>query len=99
LAPTSIQASAPLCSNFLIEEEDQLGAEPADLDHAARRVHEGKAHINRTLTIVEGLIDSGLMDLERFSKAMEVLRTLRDSQTLIEERYKRISLECLKAGK
>ena len=76
---------------FLIEEEDQLGAEPDQLDRAARRAHEGKARINRTLAIVEGLIDSGLMDLERFSKAMEVLSTLRESQVLIEERYKRIS--------
>jgi len=84
---------------FLIEEEDQLGAEPDELDHAARRVHEGKARINRTLAIVEGLIDSGLMDLERFSKAMEVLRTLRDSQTLIEERYKRMSSENLNGEK
>ena len=84
---------------FLIEEEDRLGAEPDELDGAARRVHEGKARINRTLAIVEGLIDSGLMDPERFSKAMEVVSTLRDSQTLIEERYKRISSECLNGGK
>ena len=84
---------------FLIEEEDQLGAGPDHLEHSARRVHEGKARINRTLAIVEGLIDSGLMDLERFSKAMEVLSTLRDSQTLIEERHKRISSECLNGGK
>ena len=84
---------------FLIEEEDQLGAGPDHLEHSARRVHEGKARINRTLAIVEGLIDSGLMDLESFSKAMEVLSTLRDSQTLIEERHKRISSECLNGGK
>ena len=50
---------------FLIEEEDRLGAEPDELDRAARRVHEGKARINRTLAIVEGLIDSGLMDPEK----------------------------------
>ena len=75
---------------FLIEEEDGLGAEPDEFDRAARRVHEGKARINRTLAIIEGLIDCGLMDQERFSKAMEVLSTLRDSQVLIEQRYKRI---------
>jgi hypothetical protein len=75
---------------FLIEEEDQLGAGPDQLEHSARRVHEGKARINRTLAIIEGLIDCGLMDQERFSKAMEVLGTLRDSQVLVEQRYKRI---------
>jgi len=79
---------------FLIEEEDQLGAGPDQLEHSARRVHEGKARIDRTLAIIEGLIDRGLMDQERFSKAMEVLNTLRESQVLIEERYKRILSQC-----
>jgi hypothetical protein len=48
----------------------------------------------REIMHAEGLIDCGLMDQERFSKAMEVLSTLRESQVLIEERYKRILSRC-----
>jgi hypothetical protein len=53
----------------LIEEEDQLGTGPDQLDHTARRVRERKARISRTLSIIEGLIDCGLMNQEMFSKA------------------------------
>ena len=76
---------------FLIEEEDRLGAEPDQLKRTARRVDEGKARIDRTLAIIEGLIDHGLMDQEMFSKALGVLSTMRESQVLIEERYRRLS--------
>jgi hypothetical protein len=55
---------------FLIEEEDRLSAAPDQLERTARRVREGKARIRRTLAIVEGLIDCGLMDQEMFSKAL-----------------------------
>jgi hypothetical protein len=68
---------------FLIEEEDQLGAGTDQLEHSARSVREGKARIDRTLAIIEGLIDFGLMDQERFSKAMEVL----SSSTRVKVRY------------
>ena len=78
---------------FLIEEEDQLGAGPDQLERTARRVREGKARISRTLAIIEGLIDCGLMDQETFSKALEVLSTMRESQALIEQRYRRITSE------
>jgi hypothetical protein len=74
---------------FLIEEEDRLGAEPDQLKRTARRVDEGKARIDRTLAIVEGLIDCGLMDQERFAKAMEVLSTLRESQVLTRTKNER----------
>ena len=79
---------------FLIEEEDQLGAGPDQLTSSGRRVREGRARVSRTLAIIEGLIDCGLMDQETFSKAMEVLSTLRESQDLIEQRYERILSQC-----
>ena len=76
---------------FLIEEEDQLGAGPEQLEHAARRVREGKARISKVLAIIEGLIDCGLMNEEMHSKALAVLTALRDSQVLLEQRYRRTS--------
>jgi hypothetical protein len=75
---------------YLIEEEDKLGAEPDQLERAARRVREGQARIYRTLVVIERLIDCGLMDEETFSKALEVVSTIRESQALIEQRYRRI---------
>ncbi len=76
---------------FLVNEEDQLGTGPDQLDHTARRVREGQARIGRTLAIIEGLIDCHLMDQEMFSKALGVLSTMRKSQDLIEERHRRVS--------
>jgi hypothetical protein len=76
---------------FLIEEEDQLGRGPDQLERTARRVCEGRARISRTLAIVEGLIDCGLMDQEMFSKVLGVLSTMRESQVLIEERYRLVA--------
>jgi hypothetical protein len=75
---------------FLIEEEDKLGAGREQLERAARRVREGQARISRTLAVIERLIDCGLMDGETFSKALEVVSTIRESQALIEQRYRRI---------
>ena len=79
---------------ILIEEEDHSGTGPDQLERTARRLREGKARIDRTLAIIEGLIDHGLMDQEMFSKAMGVLSTMRESQVLIEERYRRLSSRC-----
>ena len=76
---------------FLIEEEDQLGAGPDQLERTARRVREGKARISKVLAIIEGLIDCGLMNEEMHSKALAVLTALRDSQVLLEQRYRRTS--------
>ena len=75
---------------FLIEEEDQLGAGPDQLERTVRRVREGKARISRTLAIIQGLVEHDLMDEETFSKAMEVLNTISESQALIEQRYQQI---------
>ncbi len=75
---------------FLIEELDRLGAGSDQLECSARRVREGKARISRTLAIIEGLVEYDLMDEETFSKAMEVLSTISESQALIERRYRRI---------
>jgi hypothetical protein len=75
---------------FLIKEEDELGAGPDQLERSARRVRQGKARISRTLAIIEGLVEYGLMGEETFSKAMEVLRTISESQALIEQRYQRM---------
>jgi hypothetical protein len=75
---------------FLIEEEDQLGAGPDQLERTVRRVREGKARISRTLAIIEGLVEHDLMDEETFSRAMEVLNTISESQALIEQRYRHI---------
>jgi len=76
---------------FLIEEEEQLGTEPKQLEQTARRVREGKARISKALAITEGLIDRGLMNNEMYSKAMAVLSALRESQVLLEKRYRRMS--------
>jgi methylphosphotriester-DNA--protein-cysteine methyltransferase len=61
------------------------------LNHTARRIREGEARIDRTLAVIEGLIDHGLMDQEQFSKAFAVLTTLHDSQTLLEQLHRRMS--------
>jgi hypothetical protein len=79
---------------FLIEEENQLGTGPDQLEHTARRVREGKARIDRTLAIIEGLIDCRLMNEEMFSKALGVLSTIRESQVLLEQQHRRLSSEC-----
>jgi hypothetical protein len=79
---------------FLVEEEDRLGAGRDQLEHTARRVREGEARISRTLAIIEGLIDYGLMNEETFSKALGVLSTIRESQVLLEQRYQRILSQC-----
>ena len=79
---------------FLIEEQDQLGSGPDQLNDAARRVREGKARIRRTLVIIEGLIDCGLMDQEIFARALGLLSTMRETQTLIEQRYRRMFSQC-----
>jgi hypothetical protein len=76
---------------FLIEEEDQLGAGPDQLERTVRRVCEGKARISRTLAIIQGLVEHDLMDEETFSKAMDVLNTIVESQALIEQRYQDMS--------
>jgi hypothetical protein len=79
---------------FLIEEEDQLGTGPDQLERTAWRVREGQARISRTLAIIEGLIDCHLMDQEMFSKSLGVLSTMRESQVLLEEWYRRVSSQC-----
>ena len=79
---------------FLIEEEDQLGTGPDQLERMTRRVREGQARIYRTLVVIERLIDCGLMDEKTFSKALEVVSTIRKSQALIEQRYQRIVSKC-----
>jgi|SRR5215467_5248610 len=76
---------------FLVAQEAQAGDGPKQLTHTARRVREGKARIDRTLAIMEGLIEHGLMDQEQFSKAWEVLITLHDSQILLEQLHRRMS--------
>jgi hypothetical protein len=82
---------------FLIEEEDQLGSGPDQLADAARRVREGKARITRTRAIIEGLNDCGLMDQETFSRALGVLSTMRETQALIEQRYRGTFSQCSEA--
>jgi len=79
---------------FLIEEEDQLGTGPEQLEPAARRVREGKARISRTLAIIEGLIACSLMDQETLSRALGVLSAMRESQRLIEQRYRQMLSQC-----
>jgi hypothetical protein len=79
---------------ILIEEEDKLGTGPDQLERAERRMREGQARIYRTLVVIERLIDCGLMDEKTFSKALEVVSTIRKSQALIEQRYQRIVSKC-----
>ena len=79
---------------FLIEEEDQLGAGLDQLERTSRRVREGKACISRTLAIIEGLIACSLMDQETLSRALGVLSAMRESQLLIEQRYRQMSSQC-----
>jgi hypothetical protein len=74
---------------FLVEEEEQLGAGPEQLQHIERRVREGKVRISRVLAIIESLIERDLMNGEMYSKAMAVLTVLRESQVLLEQRYRR----------
>ena len=57
---------------FLVAQEAKLGDGPDQLNHTSRRIREGRARIDRTLMIMEGLIGHGLMDQEQFSKAWEV---------------------------
>jgi len=76
---------------FLNAQEAKLGDGPDQLKHTTRRVREGKARIDRTLAIMEGLVGHGLMDQEQFSKAWGVLVTLHDSQILLEQLHRRMS--------
>jgi hypothetical protein len=73
---------------FLIEELDQLDAGLDQLERTSRRVREGKARIIRTLAIIEGLIACSLMDQETLARALGVLSAMRESQLLIEQRYR-----------
>jgi len=89
---THVDPSARLALlKFLIAQEAKLGDGPDQLDHTARRIREGNARIDRTLAIMEGLIDHGLMDQAQFSKAWAVLSTLNDSQVLLEQLYRQMS--------
>ena len=74
---------------FLVAQEARLGDGPDQLNHTARRIREGEARIDRTLAVIEVLIDHGLMDQEQFSKAFAVLTTR--SQTLLEQLHRRMS--------
>jgi len=76
---------------FLVAEEAKLGDGPDKLDHTSRRIREGRARIDRTLAVMEGLIGHGLMDQAQFSKAWDVLVTLHDSQHLLEQLHRRMS--------
>src|SRR5262245_30757291 len=76
---------------FLVAQEAKLGNGPDQLNHTTRRVREGKARIDRTLAVMEGLIEHGLMDRDQFSKAFAVLTTLHDSQVLLEQLHRRMS--------
>jgi hypothetical protein len=75
----------------LVAQEAKLGDGPDKLHHTTRRIREGKARIDRTLAIMEGLIGHGLMDQEQFFKAWGVLITLHDSQILLEQLHRRMS--------
>jgi hypothetical protein len=57
-------------------------------------VREGKARISRTLAIIEGLIACNLMDQETLSSALAVLSAIRESQLLIEQRYRLMLSKC-----
>src|SRR5262245_12636780 len=76
---------------MLIQAEEKLGHGPDQLKRTERRVREGEARISRILAVIERLIDHGLMDQEKFSKAVAVLTTMRDSQVLLEQLYRRMS--------
>jgi len=76
---------------FLIQEEDKLGAGREQLKHTERRIREGEERISRILAVLERLIDHGVMDQEKFSRAVAVLTTMRDSQVLLEQHYRRMS--------
>ena len=76
---------------ILIQHEDKLGAGPDQLKHTERRVREGEERIGRILAVLERLIDHGLMDEEKLSMAVAVLTTMRDSQVLLEQYYRRMS--------
>jgi hypothetical protein len=86
-------AKRAILMKFLIEEENQFGADQDQLERTVLRVREGKARISRTLAIIEGLVEHDLMDEETFSKAMDLLDTMNESQRLIEQWYRRILLQ------
>jgi len=76
---------------FLVQEEEKLGMGPDQLNLTERRIREGDARINKILAVIERLIDHGLMDQEKFSKAVSVLTAMRDSQVLLVRLYRRMS--------
>ena len=76
---------------YLIAQEAEIGDGPHQLNETARRIHEGRARIDRATIIIEGLLDNGLMNVAKFSKAMAVLTTLQDSQVLLEQLHRRMS--------
>jgi len=75
----------------LITEYAKLGDGPDQLNHTARRIREGRARIDKTLMIIEGLIAKGLMDQEQYSKALSVFATMHDCQVLLEQLHRRMS--------
>jgi hypothetical protein len=58
---------------FLVEEQDQLGTGPEQLENTARRIRECGQTITRLSSVVDGLMGHGLIDQERLSRALSVL--------------------------
>ena len=77
--------------NRLIEQKAELADNSTQLDHTARRIREGRVRLDRTASIIDGLIDNRLMDQETFSKAFAVFTTLHDSLVLLEQHHRLMS--------
>ena len=71
---------------LLVDEQSHLGTHPVQLEKAVRRVWEGRERITRVLIIIEGLLEHGLMDRHKLSRALSVVDTMCEAQRLVEQR-------------
>jgi hypothetical protein len=52
---------------------------------------DGQQRIAKISSVIEGLVELGLIDQERLSRARSVITTMRESQRLVEEHYQAVS--------
>ena len=76
----------------MVEEEDKVGTGTEQLENTARRLREGRERIARLSNVIEGMVEHGLMDQERISQPLSVIRNMREAQRLVEQCYEAMSL-------
>src|SRR5262245_48257797 len=79
---------------FLLTEEDKLANDQQQLQDTEQRIADRRLRIERICAIVDGLVKDGLMHEDKFSKAVTMLQTMQEAQTLIERRYRSMNGNC-----